>query len=281
MTRRTLLYVMNADTPDHKISEAAESAAEREDHLICLIVGVSHSVPLYAYSALPYGGMDIAENWTDLIAATRLNHQDRADEVETLLAKSAVSGEVQPVICPTLEIKHHVARAARVSDEAYFADNLRNTPDILREAASGILFHSPIGFRLNGPPSLNPERIFVAWDSSEAAASAVHFALPHLKQAQEVVIACIDPIMTLQHDGPDPGTDMGAWLSHHGCHVTVSQIPSGGHGVGKCIQDHAQGFGADLVVMGAYGHARMLQTVLGGTTRAMLDQTELAVFMGH
>ena len=86
---------------------------------------------------------------------------------------------------------------------------------------------------------------------------------------------------TVNRDGQDPGTDVAAWLSHHGCLVTLSQYPSGGRSVADVIQDRAAEAGSDLIVMGAYGQARMIQTVLGGTTRSMVEQTKLPVFLAH
>jgi len=281
MNSRTTLYVMTTDTPDDQVRDATEAAAAAQNHLVFLILGDSPALPMSAFGMSPYGGVNVPENWTEMIEDTRKKQHDSVQKVENHLVKSNTSGDVQSVICATMEVKNCVARAARVCDEAFLAANLRDTPDILREAAAGVLFHSPIGFRFNGSPSEKPARVFVAWDSSKAASSAVHAALPHMKEAQEVVISCIDPIMSSDRDGQDPGTDVAAWLSHHGCKVTVSQIPSGGREVGQCLQDHAKEFGADLVVMGAYGHARMIQTVLGGTTRSMMEQTDLPVLFAH
>ncbi|MBW4960887.1 universal stress protein [Sulfitobacter sp. CW3] len=278
MKRRSILYVMTIDTPDTLISEAAEAAAVKDSRLICLILGASPFFPVYVS---PYGAGTVPDNWTELVAEAQQTQQDRVQEVEALLARSNVSGDVQSAMCATTDAKHAVARVARVCDEAYLAANLRDNPDFLREAASGILFHSPIGLRINGSIADKVDRVFVAWDDSEAAASALHAALPYLTEAKEVVIASIDPLMTEQADGQDPGADVAAWLSHHGCNVTVSQYPSGKLAIDKCIQDRAQEFGADLVVMGAYGHARMVQAVLGGTTRSMIEQTEMPVFLAH
>ena len=87
--------------------------------------------------------------------------------------------------------------------------------------------------------------------------------------------------MTPEHDGQDPGTDLAAWLSHHGCTVTVAQYPSGERPISDYIQDHVRETGADLIVMGAYARGGMLQTVLGGTTRSMVEQTEMPVFFAH
>jgi nucleotide-binding universal stress UspA family protein len=110
--------------------------------------------------------------------------------------------------------------------------------------------------------------VFLASDSSEGAASAAHAALPYLKAAKEVVVGCIGPVMTNERDGQDPGTDVAGWLSHHGCKVTVSQFPSGGRDIGRCVLARAQEIGADLVIM-------------GGTTRSMIEQTNLPVFLAH
>lgn len=281
MKRRTILFVMNTKTPDSQISEAAEAAMRDENHLICLLVDAAPNLPAYAYGMSPYGGVTIPDNWGELISEAQEKQTARVQEVEALLAKSNTSGDVQSAVCVTVDVKHVVARAARVSDEALFADNLRDSHDIMREAASGVLFHSPIAFRINGTAGEPIDRVFVAWDSSKAASSAVHAALPYLKGAKEVMISCIDPVMTTHSDGQDPGTDVAAWLSHHGCNVTVSQFPSGGREIADCIEDRAREFGADLVVMGAYGHARMVQTVLGGTTRSMIEQKTLPVIFAH
>jgi nucleotide-binding universal stress UspA family protein len=79
----------------------------------------------------------------------------------------------------------------------------------------------------------------------------------------------------------DPGIDVATWLSNHGCTVTVNQYSSGGQRVGACIPKRAVETGTDLIVMGGYGHSRLRETVFGGTTRTLLDQTDLPIFMAH
>ncbi len=281
MKRRTILFVINADTPDAQIRDATEAAAASEDRLLCLLLGASPALPMYAYGVPPYGGINIPDNWSELLNDAQQKQSERNEAVEALLAKSNASGDVYSAICATMDVKHHVGQAARVSDEAFFAQNLRDSPDMLREAIAGVLFESPIGLRLNGAAAQTPKRIFVSWDGSEAASSAAHAALPYLKASEDIVIGCIDPVILSEHDRQEPGADIAAWLSHHGCKVTVSQYPSGGREVAQCIQDRAREFGADLVVMGAYGHARMIQTVLGGTTRTMIEQEEMPILLAH
>lgn len=281
MNRRTILYVMNSETPDDVITDAAQAAARRQLHLSCLLLNAAPALPMYAYGVSPYGGMNIPDNWSDLVTDAQHQQKERINAIEGLLLQSEASANVLSALCSTVEVKRHVARSARVSDEVFLDARLRDTPRFMREAAYGALFNSPAGVRLNGSVSQDVNRIFVAWDSSEAAASAVHAALPYLTNAQEVVIGCIDPVMAVERDGQDPGTDVAAWLSRHGCSVTVSQFPSGGHSIARSIQDRAKEFGADLIVMGAYGHARMIEAVFGGTTKSMTDQTDLPVFLSH
>jgi nucleotide-binding universal stress UspA family protein len=106
----------------------------------------------------------------------------------------------------------------------------------------------------------------------------VHSALPLLRAAGEVIIGIVDPDTT---QSEDPGVDVAKWLTHHGCNVVVQQYPSGGKSVGDSLRARAKDVGADLVVMGSYGHSRARQAVFGGTTRSMIDQTDQPVFLAY
>jgi len=87
--------------------------------------------------------------------------------------------------------------------------------------------------------------------------------------------------MTENRDGESPGSDLAEWLSRHGCNVKVAQYPSGGKEIGDCIIGRAKEMGADLVVMGAYGHSRLREDLFGGTTRTLIEPQDLAVLLAH
>ena len=277
----TTLVLMNGDTPDGTIAALAEASTKTNTHLGCLLLGTPPELPAYIYGVPPYGTLNVPDDWGAKLETAHQTQNARIQEIEGILARSNASGDVQSAFCVTSEIKHHVARRARVSDLAFVAPNLRDSPEEFHEAAMGVLFQSPIGLMLNGNIAAPVERVFIAWDSSKASARAVHAAMPYLKEAKEIIIGCFDPVSTPTADGADPGTGLAMWLSHHGCRVTVSQYPSGGKEVGQCIQDRALEVGADLIVMGAYGHARVLQAVFGGTTRTMMNQTDIPVLLAH
>jgi nucleotide-binding universal stress UspA family protein len=281
MKNTTTLLLINRETSDAVIHDLAESAAQEQTHLSCLMIGPAPQVPTYAYGMSPYGGMSIPDNWGENAENAQQEMVERVTEINALFARSNVSAALQSVLCTTMEIKDIVARRARVCDIAHIAANLRDTPAVMREMAHGILFKSPVGLMLNASPSQKPGCVFVAWNGSQAASKAVHVALPYLQVAEKVIVACFDPETTTDRNEADPGTDLAAWLSHHGCAVTVSQFPTGGREVAQCIQDRAREQGADLIVMGAYGHARMIEAVFGGTTRTIIEQADMPVLLAH
>lgn len=281
MKNRTILLVINNQTPDQYIKQVAQDCREQENHLSCFLMSAGVSTPPMIYGAPLYGTIDISDSWTQLLDEAVQTQKARVEEIEAVLLQTGGSADVQSLLCSPADTSEHISRRARVCDLALLAPNLRETPQFFNEAAHGILFKSPVGLMVNGSPTSRVSRALIAWDSSHAAAAAVHNALPYLKETEAVNIACFDPITTQDKGGADPGTDLAAWLSHHGCNVEVSQLPSGGKEIGMCIQDRAKEIGADLVVLGAYGHSRLVQAVLGGTTRTMLEQTEIPLLMAH
>lgn len=131
---------------------------------------------------------------------------------------------------------------------------------------------------LSGPIN----RVLVAWDGSQGATRAVHGALPLLKKAALVQVAVFDTENKLGRHGEEPGADIALFLARHGVKVEVYRQPAEkGLDAGNAILSHAADFGADLLVMGAYGHSRLRQVVLGGTTRTILASMTMPVLMSH
>ena len=110
---------------------------------------------------------------------------------------------------------------------------------------------------------------------------AAHEALPFLKAAAEIEIAAFDPKIATAGGPEQPGANLAAWLSHHGCRVALSHLPSGGREIGLAMLARAEATGAELIVLGAYGHSRLQQAVFGGTTRTLLEQTQVMTLFAH
>jgi len=125
------------------------------------------------------------------------------------------------------------------------------------------------------------ERVLVAWNARPEASRAVNDALPLMAGAKNVTVLVINPKSGTPGHGDMPGADIALHLARHGIKAEASQIPAEDIDVGNIILSRAADAGADLIVMGAYGHARLRELVLGGATRTLLDHMTVAVLMSH
>lgn len=282
MKNQTILFLMTEQTTDAEVRQMAEYATEEAARLVCLLLSRMPTQPLNAYGSFPYGGFEVSDQWVEELGSTRERLKGHVEKLEALLQAGNASGEVQVVLSGQADVRAEVARRAMVCDVAIASTTLRDADHgIFNDTAYSILFESPIPLMLNATPMHNPKRIFVGWDTNLPAARAIHAALPLLVKADEVILGSFDPIAVEHEDGEDPGADLAKWLSHHGCKVTLNQYSSGGDWIGSAIQKRAAEVGADLIVIGAFGKSRLRERVFGGTTRTMLDQTEMPVFLAH
>lgn len=126
---------------------------------------------------------------------------------------------------------------------------------------------------------LEPRRAMVCWDGSETAARAIGDAMPLLERVKNV-----DAVMVTGEKAKSdelPGADLGQHLARHGLRVDVKTIPAAGIGVASAIMSYAADNAIDLIVMGAYGHSRLREFVLGGATRGVLQAMTVPTFMSH
>jgi nucleotide-binding universal stress UspA family protein len=132
-----------------------------------------------------------------------------------------------------------------------------------------------------GARAMPPRRVLVAWDGSREAARAVHDALPLLRAAKDVVILIVDAGKLGTRFGRQPGAGILAHLGRHEIAARVKPIESGGTAIGGLILAQAEAEGADLMVMGGYGHSRLREMMLGGVTRHMLQRMSLPILFAH
>jgi len=122
-------------------------------------------------------------------------------------------------------------------------------------------------------------RILLAWNAGREATRATTDAIPFLRDAEEVNVVAVNPAGR-QH-GEVPGADIGLYLARHGVRVKVSNVQATEIDVGNQLLSSAADLSSDLIVMGAYGHSRFAELVLGGVTRTMLESMTVPVLMTH
>jgi len=132
------------------------------------------------------------------------------------------------------------------------------------------------------PPEAPPrcgERVVVAWNGRREAARAATAALGLLASAAAVTVVSIEEHGRAGGGDADPA-ELTAWLGLHAIEARARRVPLAGS-AGATLLAEAEEAGADLLVMGAYGHSRLRQFIVGGATRSVLAQSPVAVLMAH
>jgi len=121
--------------------------------------------------------------------------------------------------------------------------------------------------------------VVVAWDFSRAATRAVADAIPVLEKAKRVRIVTVMNEKAI--DSKHSSEELAKNLSRHGIDVTLDRVDAAGHAIGEVLRKQTAACNADLLVMGAYGHSRFREWVLGGATQGILSQPPLPVLFSH
>lgn len=130
------------------------------------------------------------------------------------------------------------------------------------------------------PVSTRPARLdriaCVAWDASEASARALRAAVPLLARCEEVHVLSVG----VERGAEFPREDALRYLSRHGVHAELHAVER--HiSVEETIAAYARRLGSDFLVMGAYGHSRLREFLVGGVTRYFLTSGDMALFLSH
>lgn len=124
------------------------------------------------------------------------------------------------------------------------------------------------------PPAIG-STVLVAWKEKPEAARAVSAALPWLRRAARVEVMAFG-------EGVDASLrSLDHYLQAHGVRASLQPGGTQEHDVGNLLLSRAADIGANLLVMGAYGHSRTREWVLGGATRTILQTMTLPVLMAH
>jgi len=123
-------------------------------------------------------------------------------------------------------------------------------------------------------------RVLVAWNRMRESTRAVNDGIPLLAKAEKVTVLSINP-QRGEDAGDLPGADIALHLARHGVKAEASYTVAEDIDVGSVLLSRAADIGADLIVMGCYGHSRTRELILGGATREVLRHMTVPVLMSH
>ncbi len=278
MSFKTVFFTIGTNQDTSEFERVVAVCRELGAHLTVLVLGVAAPPP-----ASPYGVIS-NDVWASEIDQGQEDARAKAAEVTAILEASGISFEVDPQFVDRATVTTLAARFARYADIAFVAPHAAGAEAQQDWVMNGALFESgrPV-LLLPGKPFVFPPkgRVVLAWDASVEASKAVRDSIDLLARAKAVDAVLIDPVPSFDGHGAEPGADLAAYLSRHGVKTTIHRIPREGQEVGDILRRTATDFGAELIVMGGFGHSRLRQRFFGGTTSTMMKEVTIPVLMAH
>ena len=261
-------------TPASVIEDAVSVAAALGAHIAAVSCEMHVQVPGHFISGSVVGlpGIIAGE-----VGKSRRNAQDLIAAFEAAAAKFGLSRESMLQKCKSFEVPNLLVEFARLHDLTIMPQSHD------RWYAEAVIFGS-------GRPTLvlpqNPRSrpfglgtVAVAWDFSRAAARAVSDGLPLLEQAKKVRVVTILNEKNL--DNKHSSEELSKNLSRHGIDVVLDRVDARGRPIGEVLEAYVAAHDVDLLAMGAYGHSRLREFVLGGATRNLLSKPPLPILFSH
>ncbi|AHC99765.1 universal stress protein [Leisingera methylohalidivorans] len=279
MSYKSLLTILTAtETAAAPLAQITALAEDFGAHADAFCLGVDRTQTGYYYA-----GANALVLQETLVRAQEEAEQVKA-QAEAALQQAGVPYGTDSGVAQIADLGRHVARQARFSDLVVlgkpYGPGTRAEAEPIVEAA---LFEGRAPVLVvpaEAAPMRRPKTVLVAWNESIEAMTAIRRAMPFLTGADLVRIAVIDPP---QH-GPersDPGGLLAQMLSRHGATCEIDVLSKTLTRVSDVLIRYAADTDADLIVMGAYGHSRFREAILGGATRNMLEQATVPVLMAH
>ena len=279
MAYKSILTIVTSPDQLSQSLEPAIAVARREGaHLDVLCLGVDRTQTGFYYAGA--NAMILQESLNRAQAEAEATGQAVAAQMQ----KEDIPWGSDTAVAQIAGVAHMVADWARYADLVVlprpYGEGRGIEDEAILEAA---LFEGGAPVLVVPPAGLGKDfghRIVVAWNESPEALAAVRKAMPLLARATLVDIVVVDPP---QH-GPersDPGGRLGQAIARHGCRAEVSVLAKTMPRVSDVIRRHIVDRAADMVVMGAYGHSRFREAILGGATRNMLESCDVPVLLAH
>lgn len=286
MAFKDLLLVLRSfptPTPEASIGQCVDLAAAWGARLSAVACGI-----------VPRGSKNVLRHvLIDISAVLAEQSNTSIADAEAMLRSFRAAAETRSVPGTTIFEKCELADVPRILvDQARLHDlAILPVPDEdylsrhdLHFYTEALVFDSgrptlvlPQAYKVTGTKPF--DIVVVAWDGSRASTRAIADALPVLRQAKAVHILTVANRKTVAATRTAPA--LAAHLAAHGIDAVVAGVVSGDRKIEIVFADYAASCGADLIVMGAFGHSRLRDFVLGGATQGLLADPPTALFLSH
>ena len=288
MTFAKILAPLTGGSRDHEVLSGAFVAAESFGaHVTALFVRPDpvETMPFYGEgmsSAIVQEIMDVSKRAADAASQTaQACLATVAGRYGASVQSSPARGQGVTASFQEAEgaFADQVGLAARLSDFVVFGAMTENDRPGLGEAFEATLLETgrPVLLLSQSPPTDFAGRIAIAWNASIASAHSVSAALPFLKKAAKIeVLTVLRP-----NSDPIPTDELRAYLELHGVSVSAREVEGRERAVADVLLDAAAEGGAGMLVAGGYGHHRLRDLFVKGTTRRVVAHASIPCFLVH
>ncbi|MFD2739982.1 universal stress protein [Sulfitobacter aestuarii] len=278
MSIKTITTIL-ADTAhlEAQLDAAVHCARACDAHLQVIALGLGFDSPGVVGSALEAMPLAVGLEEAEHLAL------ERGAAARRRLEREDIRWDVEQRYCLSGGLAGMVAGSVRFSDLVVQLRGPEQIDNYARRIIEAVLLETPSPLLILPMQAALPRfdgRVMLAWDHRQTALRATRLTLPLLARADIVQIALVDPSREAP-DRSDPGGDLARFLSRHGVRAEISVLTRSGGSIAQTLSTRARETGCEMIVMGAYGHARLRQALFGGTTRAMLEEAELPVLLAH
>jgi nucleotide-binding universal stress UspA family protein len=277
-----LVHLDASPSGDHRLDYALQLASRDEAHLTGLYT--LDLVPTLSELARAYPGR--VEHY-ETFAKLRNAEVDKAKAVEARfrdgLRRQGLQGEWRfveglPAETAALHARYvDLAIVGQVDPGQPVASNESRIPEelLFTSGRPALLLPYAGKFETIG------HHVLVAWKPTAETARALAGALPLLERAAKVTLLTVNPEQGFDAEPGVPGADIALHLARHGICAEAMTTIADDISIGDVLLNHVSDCGADLLVMGGYGHTRAREMVFGGVTRHILKQMTVPVLMAH
>jgi nucleotide-binding universal stress UspA family protein len=275
-----MLPVTGTAGDDNALEAAIALAAHLDAHLAVVdATGLPMPFP-------PAWGIAPSDILADAYDDLRERGRAHAERLRKRLQKEAISWDLRAPESLLIEPPQIMALHARYADLVVITapDPQADNASLARDCFSSLLFESgrPVLMVPTHQSLVLPMRhVVIAWRPARECTRALHDSLPLLRRADSVDVVIVDPAVSELRHGQDPGVDIATHLARHGLSVNVVCLPRGERKISAALVHHAIESGAQCLVAGGYGHSRLREWMLGGTTRELLQAPSLPILFSH
>ncbi len=273
-------FVHREPAPGKALETALDLARHFDAHLRIVAPGLDRTEPGFYYAGAH--AVAVRENQEQ----ARNEAQMLSETISKRMEGETVRWDMEDRVVQAAALSDYISEKVRLSDlvvlDAPYGDQAV-TEEIAALEATLFRARAPalvIPAEMGGSVGLTPKRVLLGWNESDEALRACRAAFPFLKTADETEIAIVDPP---RHPSgqTDPGGPLASYLSRHNISAEISVLARTESDIADILIRHASETGAEMIVMGAYGHTRLREAIIGGATRHMLERANVPVLMAR